>query len=126
MLGKKIALSVVLGVTSGLLFYSGTVQARGWSWIERLPISQYGPEDAAIFHAHVDQALVDAADGERVEWQNPDSGHSGAIIPLTTVQLNGMRCRQTRFENQAGQGDNVSEFLLCQQPDGSWSVSDDK
>lgn len=113
---------LVLIVVAGLSLYPVDVPARGWAWAKRLPISQYGPEDTAIFHAHVDQALGEAENGERVEWSNPDSGYSGAIIPLTTEQLDGMSCRQTRFESQADQASNVSEFLLCQQPDGSWSI----
>lgn len=122
MLRKTIALLAILLATSGILLHSTESQARGWEWVKRLSVSQFGLEDTAIFHAHVDQALEEAKDGERVEWSNPDSGSSGAITPLTSERLNGKLCRQTRFENQADQDQNVSEFLLCQQPDGTWSI----
>jgi len=128
MLRKMIVLLAILLVTSSILLPSTESQARGWEWVKRLPISQFGPEDTAIFHAHVDQALEEAKDGERVKWRNPDSGSSGTITPLTSERLNGKLCRQTRFENQTDQDpdpdpdQNISEFLLCQQPDGSWSI----
>ena len=122
MLRKMIVLSVVVLALSGIFPQSSESQTRGWGWIKRLPVSHYSAEDSAIFHAHVDQALGEAENGERVEWSNPDSGHSGAITPLTTEQLKGLNCRQARFESQADQAQNISEFLLCQQPDGSWSV----
>lgn len=122
MFRKTTVLLAIVIATSGILLDSSESQARGWDWVKRLPVSQYGPEDTAIFHTYVDQALGEAQDGERVEWRNPDSGYSGAITPLTTELLNGKTCRQTRFESQADQTQNVSEFLLCQQPDGSWSV----
>lgn len=124
MLRKTTVLFAIFIAMSGTLMYSGDSQARGWEWAKRLPVSQFNAEDSAIFHAHVDQALGEAEDGERVEWSNPDSGSSGAITPMTTEQIKGMRCRETRFESQADQAKNVSEFLLCQQPDGSWSVQD--
>lgn len=122
MLRKTIVLLAILLVTSSILLHSNESQARGWKWVERLPVSQFSPEDTAIFHTHVDQALEEAQDGERVEWSNPDSGSSGAITPLTSERLNGKLCRQTRFENQVDQDQNITEFLLCQQPDGSWSI----
>jgi len=119
---KIFVLPAVLIVMASVLLQPAGVQARGWSWATRLPMSQFSSEDTEILYAHIDQALGEAEDGERVKWHNPDSGHSGVITPLTTEQINGMACRKTRFESQAGQKQNVSEFLLCQQPDGSWSV----
>jgi len=121
---KITTLCALLLLGAALAIQSPGVQARGWNWAKRLPLSQYTADDNAIFHAHVNQALNDAADGQRVEWKNPDSGRSGAITPLTTETRGDLTCRRARFESRAKQAENVSEFLVCRQADGRWSVQD--
>jgi len=107
------------------MLQSGATLARGWGWAKRLPISQYTPEDTEIFHKHVATALDESEDGEALEWENPNTGVSGRITPLSSEKINGKSCRKTRFESQAGTAENVSEFMLCRQADGVWSVDGD-
>ncbi len=122
---KPSVLLVVFALGMMISLGQGVAQARGWAWAKRLPISQFSAEDTAIFHRNVNQALADAGNGERVSWENPLSGAAGAITPLTTEQRDGKTCRRTRFESQTPTSENISEFMLCQQADGSWSVEAD-
>lgn len=125
MIQRKCNTWAVVLVSGCLLLAGGTVQARGWSWAKRLPISQYTEEDTAIFHKSLDAALETSEDGESLDWENPNTGVSGRITPLSREQIDGNTCRKTRFESQAGTTKNVSEFVLCRQPDGVWSVGGD-
>jgi len=126
MIRTKRMMWAVLAVSGSLILLGEAVQARGgWSWAKRLPISQFTAEDTEIFHKSVDTALDQGEDGETLEWKNPNTGVSGRITPLNSEQINGKSCRKTRFESQAGIAENVSEFLLCRQPDGVWSVDGD-
>jgi len=125
MIRNKRMMWTVLAVSSSLMLHSGATQARGWSWAKRLPISQFTAQDTEIFHNSVATALDEGEDGDTLEWTNPDTGASGRITPLSSEQINGKSCRKTRFESRVGTAENISEFVLCRQPDGVWSVDGD-
>ena len=97
-------------------------QARAWEWAKRLPVNQYSPEDIGILKARMDKILSSLKDGETGEWSNSETGHGGSITPLNSIEANGKTCRETRFQSQSDAGQNMSEFFLCKQPDGSWAV----
>lgn len=122
MIRKRVFAFLVALLSMALLITVSHAQSRGWSWMKRLPVAQFSAEDSAIFHASVDRALDMGKDGEMLEWHNPETGHSGSITPLSTEQLDGKSCRKTRFENQAGETKNRSEYFMCKQPDGVWAV----
>lgn len=98
------------------------VQARAWGWAKRLPVNHYSAEDIEIVKKTMGETLDNSGDGQVGEWKNPDTGHAGSITPLTTIEQNGRRCRQTRFTSFIQGEENVSEFFLCKQPDGVWAV----
>ena len=57
------------------------------------PASRFTERDWELVKGAVEQALSDAADGETVDWKNPDSGHLGSVTALKTTQQQGMACR---------------------------------
>ena len=85
-------------------------QARPWGWAKRLPVNHYSAEDIEIVKQVMRDALAEGANGHVVEWSNPDSGHSGSISPLTDVEQDGKRCRQTRFTSFTQGQESVKEF----------------
>ncbi len=98
------------------------VQARAWSWAQRLPVNHYSAEDIEIVRPVIREALESGANGQVVEWSNASSGRSGSITPLTDTEQDNRRCRQTRFTSFTQGEQSVSEFFLCRQPDGAWAV----
>jgi surface antigen len=69
------------------------------------------------------QALEYTPAGSATGWQNPDSGHSGSVIPTRTYQTaSGEYCRE--FQQQAAIGGQVQEVYgtACRQPDGQWQL----
>ncbi len=115
-------LTIALAFFALVLINPEPAQARAWEWAKRLPINQYSPEDIGIFKARMDEILSSLKDGETGKWSNPESGHGGSITPLNSVDENGKTCRKTQFKNASDTRENVSEFFLCKQPDGSWAV----
>ncbi len=68
-------------------------------------------------------ALEYAPSGSQTSWQNPDSGHSGSIIPTRTYETaSGDYCRE--FQQQAAIGGHIEEVYgtACRQPDGQWQL----
>ena len=115
-------LTVAMAALMAAVLSSAQVQAQAWEWAKRLPINQYSPEDIKILKQSMAEILGTLEDGTSGEWGNPDTGHGGSITPLTTVHQNGKLCRQTKFIGVSDGQENVSEFFLCQQPDGVWAV----
>lgn len=70
---------------------------------------------------HTLEKRVSGTDGV---WHNPDTGHSGVIVPTRTVQRpDGVFCRQYRETTRLGGADDLRFGLACRQADGSWKVS---
>jgi surface antigen len=88
-----------------------------------MPMSQMTEADIEILSSAADEALDEAADGETLHWQNPETGAGGALTPLSTSERDGMRCRRLRIANEAGGKTARSEFDFCRQDDGSWKVT---
>jgi surface antigen len=68
-------------------------------------------------------ALEYAPSGTVTSWQNPDSGHSGSVVPTRTYETtSGEYCRE--FQQQAAIGGQVQEVYgtACRQPDGQWKL----
>ncbi len=67
-------------------------------------------------------ALESGQSGQPVQWQNPDSGHSGTIVPQKAYQDNDTYCREyTQTVNIGGKTEHAYG-TACRQPDGSWQI----
>ncbi len=61
--------------------------------------------------------------GERREWQNPDSGNSGWVVPVRTWQQDsGAYCREFQTGITVGGEEKTAYGTACRQPDGSWKI----
>jgi surface antigen len=78
-----------------------------------------------------DRAAIDAAHhrayaapvGERIAWNNPQSGNSGYVVPMREgTSASGAYCRE--FQNTIIVGGRQEQAFgtACRQPDGSWKV----
>lgn len=115
-------IAVFAAVLTTLTMPALEAQARAWSWAKRLPVNHYSPEDIEIVKQTMSETLEHGVDGQAGDWSNADTGHSGSITPLSTTEQDGKRCRHTRFSSFTQEGEHVSEFYLCKQPDGRWAV----
>ena len=68
-------------------------------------------------------ALETGRSGQPVAWTNPDSGHSGTIVPQPAYQSNtGQYCREYQQTVTVGGKTENAYGTACRQPDGSWKV----
>jgi surface antigen len=70
-----------------------------------------------------EQRAYTAPVGQQVTWNNPDTGHSGTILPVHDGYApTGAYCRDFQqtilIDGQQRQGYGKA----CQQPDGSWKI----
>lgn len=69
------------------------------------------------------QALEHARSGQRTEWHNPDSGHSGYVEAKPAYRNDrGQHCREYSHTVQIGGKAEKAYGTACRQEDGSWKV----
>ncbi|MDP3725766.1 MAG: RT0821/Lpp0805 family surface protein [bacterium] len=69
------------------------------------------------------RALDSSPDGRAVSWRNPNSGHSGAVMPTQTYQMaNGNYCREFQQVLTVGGKQEQGYGTACRQQDGSWKI----
>ena len=77
----------------------------------------------ALAHAQHD-ALEHGVSGTSTTWQNPDSGHSGEIVPKPAYQqADGTYCREFAQTIVVGGKMESAYGTACRQPDGTWKLS---
>jgi surface antigen len=63
--------------------------------------------------------------GETSTWENPDTGHRGAITPTDTYRDDaGRPCREFQQTVYIGGEPEKAYGTACRQPDGSWKIVD--
>ncbi|HTU02072.1 MAG TPA: RT0821/Lpp0805 family surface protein [Candidatus Sulfotelmatobacter sp.] len=69
------------------------------------------------------RALETAPTGTSVAWNNPDTGHSGAVTPTRTYQAaNGAYCREYTQSVTIDGKPEQARGTACRQADGSWKA----
>ena len=93
-----------------------------WSWLKDTPASRFTEQDWALMRAAHAEALEYGADGSETRWENPESGNTGSITPLTTTEGENGTCREARIVNRSGPASGDSTHRFCRQADGAWMV----
>jgi len=82
-------------------------------------------QDLAYHEQTTNKALEYERTGTASTWRNPDTGHSGTIIPTKTYMANGdTPCRE--FTQIIRTADEIEEVkgTACRQEDGTWKIID--
>ena len=80
-------------------------------------------QDLAYHQQTYQDSLENTRTGTATTWRNPDTGHSGTVIPTKTYMAQGdTPCRE--FTQIIRTGDEVEEVkgTACRQEDGSWRI----
>jgi len=76
-----------------------------------------------MYMQKANQQAHQAPVGETVNWNNPESGHSGSITPVRDgYSSSGRYCREYQQTVMIGGQQEQAYGTACQQPDGSWEV----
>ena len=92
-------------------------------FLSKGPVAYLDDADKKILTETFNAALNDGANGETVEWSNPDTGNSGTIEVLDTHEDYGTTCRTIRTFTQAGGRDGGGVYRLCRADDDSWQFA---
>ena len=79
--------------------------------------------DMTYYQNTQQKALETANAGQALPWNNPQSGHSGVVIPQAPYQNpNGQYCREFQNKITVGGKTESGYGTACRQPDGSWQI----
>ena len=95
--------------------------AQGMRWLRGREGLRLTADDFALQRAAIRRTLDEEPDGGRGTWENPDTGHSGEVLPLRTSVRDDQRCRVFRLIMRGAQTRDL-EFRACKQPDGEWRI----
>ncbi len=72
-----------------------------------------------------EQRAYSAPIGETIVWENPKSGNYGRVTPVREGRSTGGRyCREFQSEITVGGKREQAHGTACQEPDGSWRITD--
>ncbi|MDA1073400.1 MAG: RT0821/Lpp0805 family surface protein [Proteobacteria bacterium] len=95
--------------------------ASGWGWMRGSALSEFTEVDWETLKTQIGLALDEYADGQQLDWMNPDSGSGGSIKPLSTFEHNSQTCRRIAIRNVTRKGvKGGGVYNLCQQDNGEW------
>lgn len=66
-------------------------------------------------------ALDNLGDGVVERWENPDTGHSGAIMPTDTYEQGGLLCRDFRAIVRGKRTRNLN-LTACKTDEDAWRL----
>ena len=115
---RKIIITFLLLTTSPAL-----IAANLGFLNESAPVFHFTKADFDILVNTVQKALNEKKDGEKLSWENKETGHAGLVNPLNTTNEEGVSCRKVRLINRAGKRISETHYKFCKQPDGIWKVS---
>lgn len=122
-------MGAALGGLLGAQFGSGTGQVAGAAagvLIGALLGSEVGRSMDDVDRMKANQAAVVARTaplGEKVTWNNPQSGHYGSYTPTRDgTSESGSYCREFYQTVSVGGRNEDAYGIACQQPDGTWRI----
>jgi surface antigen len=107
---------------ASLTLLPASVWAFNTSFLRDAPLAYFTDTDWSMFKDTLYRALNENKDGAAAQWNNASSGSSGEVTPLSTREVKGMTCRQTRIVNRAQGLSATGEYLLCKTTDGEWTM----
>jgi surface antigen len=117
---SKISLFLLIS----LLGWAGAVAlAQNLTFLNRAPIAQMNEADQDMLRAAFDEALDDTADGEAVEWRNPETEAGGTISVIDTHEDYGTTCRTLHMATEAGGRKGAGTYRLCRAEDETWQFA---
>jgi len=82
--------------------------------------------DRVEYDRTAQKGLAQSNDGQVLDWQNPETGHSGIFRPIRSFRMaDGRFCRQYRTTVSFKKDVHSSNGMACRQPGGEWQVVSD-
>lgn len=102
------------------------MQASDLNFLRDAPVAKMAKEDLARFHSNLRAALGQDADGRTRRWEDPATGASGTLTPVSSYEQNGTTCRRLETVDTVQGVTGHSTFNMCTRAAGAWVSSTTK
>lgn len=107
---------------AALLLVAQPAAAFNLRWLEDTPAQHFTDEDWRQLQHTVEQVLENGQKGDRLNWSNPETGHSGSVSHMGPVDKDGRSCIRLGIHNETDRLSGSSVASFCKQDDGSWKM----
>lgn len=118
---NRLAALFLLGVLP-ILMAAPIQAATELVWLKDAPVRYFTDRDWELARNAIQEALEATVDGATTTWENPETGHHGSIMPVSTSGEGDDRCRKAKIANHANNRDGGGTFDFCRRPDGTWGM----
>ena len=98
----------------------------GLGFLKTSPINYFTNEDIKLMKANADSLLESGAEGDKKQWSNAKTGHSGEAELMQSFSADGMSCKRVRVANQAKGLKSDATYPLCKYPGKGWRIRQEK
>jgi hypothetical protein len=113
---------IIAATLLGLALSSSTL-ALNMDFLRLDPLRFYTQEDFRISEQTAIEALDNNADNVSSEWENPESGNSGVITPLSTFNnKKGETCRTVKIVDRTEALSGEDTVHVCKEADSGWRI----
>ena len=106
-----------------ILALTGPAAGSNVSWLDGSAARYFTDRDWELFTTTLQKALDEGREGQRFDWENPESRSSGYLIPRAAgPAFAGRECRLLETENRARGYTGNSRHTLCRGSDGAWKI----
>ncbi len=80
--------------------------------------------DTEILNKTIRQAVETLPNGQEAEWENPETGTHGIVVPVNKFERKGLPCREVHlFVTPRGKDSRHFRLPLCKVPEGTWKIA---
>ena len=114
---------VLLAISASVLVASQFTMASQLRWLNYSPVSFFNDKDWEMARATARNALDNTADGETVNWDNPESKNGGSMTLVSTSNDGGSNCRTMKIHNYSRNGmTGTAVYDFCKNTENEWKV----
>lgn len=114
--------SNLIGVIVLVFLIPGVLWASNWQWMKDTEVKSFNEQDWALLDNTITQMLDQGSDGDKQEWQNPETGNSGSVQVQDTRETTTGTCRNLLISNNSKPESGVTRLDYCRQQDGQWKI----
>lgn len=104
------------------LLIPGVPWASNWQWMKDTEVMSFDEQDWALLENTITQMLNQGSDGDKQQWQNPQTGNSGTVQIQDTRETIAGTCRLLLISNNAKPESGFTRMNYCKQQDGQWKI----
>jgi surface antigen len=112
----------VLPYLISLMLMVPCAHAFNLRWLDNTPASEFTRQDWKLLEQTVGKALNESDPGDKLTWENPETGHSGSVSHIGPVERNGRTCIRLGIYNKTKRLSGGSVASFCPQEDGGWKM----